>query len=113
MAHLLDLLDEPLLIDGPKRCVEVAQLEDYTPERPNIRSTVIAFGSLTRRVIKDLGTLIEQSSDIFDHGLAPPTATGDSEVTNLDGIILALEEYVAGLQIPVYNALFMQVVDGR
>ena len=32
MPHLLDLLNEPLLVDGTKRCIKVAQLQYYTPE---------------------------------------------------------------------------------
>jgi len=66
---------------------------------------------LTRRVIEDFRTLIEQSAHVFDHGRAPPTATGDSEVTYLNGIIFTFQKYVAGLQVPMYNVPLMQVVD--
>ena len=97
VPRLLDLLDEPLLADGTEWCVKVAQLEDYTPKGPDIRSTVITFSSLPRWVIEDFWTLIEQRTHIFHHGRAPPTATGDSKVTNLNGIIFTFQKYIAGL----------------
>lgn len=121
MLHLLNLLDQPLLIQSVERHIVVAELEDYAPEAPDVGPVVVAVGGvgLVKLVALESGlgqyfrALVQQRSHVLQLGLPRLTHACYTKVANLNSVVLALQENVAGLEVAMDHVPRVQVVDAK
>jgi len=104
VLHKSNFLDQSLLIGSVERRIKLAELQNYAAETPYINSIIV----LTP--LEHLWGLVGQGTHILDQ-FQSSNLSCDSKISNLNGVIPTLQEYVAWLDVSVGYALGVQVLN--